>query len=197
MPAEPHERNIDRAGAAAPALRRAHTADLSASDLAAIRALMTDAFAGDFDDDDFDHALGGVHVIAQGASGDVLGHAAVVQRQLAVGDRVCRVGYVEAVAVSSAAQRQGLGSALMAAVEDIVDAAYDIGALAASEAGMRLYRSRGWVPWEGPLRAVAAEGVVDTPDDQDCVLVFGAPIRTGAIDLGAVLVADRRRGDPW
>ncbi|MGJ0120813.1 GNAT family N-acetyltransferase [Williamsia sp. MIQD14] len=197
MPAEPHERNTDRAGATAPALRRAHTADLADSDLGAIRALMADAFAGDFDDDDFDHALGGIHVIAHGPSGDVLGHAAVVQRQLVAGDRVFRVGYVEAVAVSTAAQRQGVGAGLMEAVEDIVAAAYDLGALAASEAGMRLYRSRGWVPWEGALRAVGAEGVVDTPDDRDSVLVFGTPVREHTIDLGAVLVADRRRGDPW
>ncbi|MGU3294058.1 GNAT family N-acetyltransferase [Williamsia sp. M5A3_1d] len=197
MPAEPHERNTDRAGAAAPALRLAHTCDLSAADLSAIRALMIDAFDGDFDDDDWDHALGGMHVIARGRSGDVLGHAAVVQRQLIAGDQVWRVGYVEAVAVSTAVQRQGVGARLMAAVEDIVDAAYDHGALAATEAGMRLYRARGWVPWRGPLRAVGADGVVDTPDDQHSVLVFGSPIEAGTIDLDAVLVADRRRGDPW
>ena len=41
-------------------LRTAHTADLGAAELAAIRSLMDDTFDG-VSDDTFDNALGGVH----------------------------------------------------------------------------------------------------------------------------------------
>ncbi|HEX2576665.1 MAG TPA: hypothetical protein VHK88_09985, partial [Aquihabitans sp.] len=50
-------------------------------ELEAVRRIMDDAFEGDFDDDDWDHALGGLHVVVR--DGDtVVAHAAVVERVL-------------------------------------------------------------------------------------------------------------------
>ena len=43
-------------------LEAASTADLSEPFLRDIRALLDSAFEGDFNDHDWDHALGGVHV---------------------------------------------------------------------------------------------------------------------------------------
>ncbi len=41
-----------------------HSAHLPARTLAAARALLDDAFDGDFDDGDWDHTLGGLHALA-------------------------------------------------------------------------------------------------------------------------------------
>lgn len=158
--------------------------------------MLVAAFDQDFSDDDWDHALGGLHVICR--IGDtVVGHAAVVQRQVHVGARVHRIGYVEAVAVSADAQRQGIGGLLMASVEEIVVAAYDFGALAASSAGLALYRGRGWQTWAGSLLVAGPDGSATTPDDAGAVMVFGEAIESGSVDLRASLTADTRRGDPW
>ncbi len=187
---------MTRAGADAPALRRVHTADLSRASRSQIRVLCDVVFDGDFSDDDWDHALGGIHVLCH-RDDTLIGHAAVVQRQLLVDDRPFRVGYVEAVAVSSDAQRQGIGARLMATIEDIVDAAYDFGALGASEAGLRLYRTRGWQTWNGPLSVLGPAGRSPTPDDEGGVMVYGEVIGDGSVDLEDSLTADTRRGDPW
>ena len=83
-----------------PAPLSAHTSELAAGSLAEIRALLDAAFDGNFSDDDWEHALGGVHVLLY--EGDTLAaHAAVVQRRLVVAGCVLRTGYVEAVAVRS------------------------------------------------------------------------------------------------
>lgn len=82
--------------------------DLSAS----ARAMLDEAFAGDFAESDWEHALGGWHV-AVVEVGAVLAHAAIVGRVLRVGDRPVGTGYVEAVATTPARQRSGLGSRVM------------------------------------------------------------------------------------
>jgi len=187
---------MTRAGARAPALSRVHTADLSSAERAEIHALLLAAFDQDFSDDDWDHALGGLHVVCR--DGDtVVGHAALVQRQVHVGPRVHRIGYVEAVAVSADAQRRGIGGLLMASVEEAIVAAYDFGALAASSAGLSLYRGRGWRSWLGPLSVAGPQGTAATPDDAGAVMVFGPAVESGSVDLWASLTADDRRGDPW
>ncbi len=50
-----------------------------------IRRLVVDAFEGDFSDEDWDHTLGGLHVIASEEE-TLLAHAAVVPRTIWLGD---------------------------------------------------------------------------------------------------------------
>lgn len=168
-----------------------HTAALSVDDRAAIRRLLDIAFDGDFDDVDFDHALGGLHVVVR-TDDAIVGHAAVVQRQLLVDGRPVRCGYVEAVAVRPGWGRRGIGGELMATVEEIVGAAYDVGALSASEQGRGLYRRRGWRVWTGELAVVTPQGCRATPDDVGSVMVWGS-----TMDLGGRLACDWRAGDAW
>ncbi|PYE15365.1 aminoglycoside 2'-N-acetyltransferase I [Williamsia limnetica] len=169
-----------------------HTWELSAVRARSLRALLDLAFAGDFADTDYDHALGGVHVFVTGADDAMAGHAAVVARSMMVDGIPYRVGYVEAVAVDPGRQRQGIGDQLMSAVERVIVNAYDFGVLSASEAGLRLYRSHGWRLWEGTLSAMTPAGVNPTPDDADSVFVFGGP-ETAAGEL----TCDWRAGDLW
>ena len=97
----------------------------------------------DLRDSDWEHALGGIHALAW-ADGELVGHAAVIQRRLLCEGRALRAGYVEAVAVRADARRRGHAGAMMAALEQVIRAAYDFGALGASDEGVPFYLSRGW-----------------------------------------------------
>jgi aminoglycoside 2'-N-acetyltransferase I len=169
-----------------------HTWELSAFSRRSLRELFDRAFDGDFDDTDFDHALGGLHVVVSSDEGNVVAHASVVARSMAIDDTPQRVGYVEAVAVDPLWQRRGLGHEVMEAAEQIIAGAYDFGALSASEAGEALYRSRGWRRWEGELGVLTPSGLTLTPDDRGGVHVFG---QIGQPD--GLLVCDWRSGDAW
>src|SRR4029078_8035089 len=104
------------------------------------------------------HALIGYH-------GAVTAHAAVVQRRLLYLNTALRCGYVEGVAVREDWRGQGLAGALMDAVGQVLRGASQLGPLSASEAGRRLYASRGWLPWRGPPSLLGPTGVVRTPAD--------------------------------
>ena len=87
-------------------VRVAHTAWLAAGELAAIRALLDDAFRGGFSDDDFEHGLGGIHAVVREGD-DLVAHGSVVMRRLLHEGRALRTGYVEAVAVRADRRRLG------------------------------------------------------------------------------------------
>ena len=92
---------------------RAHTAELTSRDLAAARALLDGAFEDlppdeRFSDSDWEHSLGGQHVLVH--EGDVLvGHGSLVQRRLLHDGHALRAGYVEAVATAVGHRRRGWG----------------------------------------------------------------------------------------
>ncbi|BBH71020.1 aminoglycoside 2'-N-acetyltransferase [Actinoplanes sp. OR16] len=171
-------------------VRTASTADLDTAERAAVRGLLDLAFDGEFADEDWDHALGGLHFIAY-EDGRPVAHAAVVQRRLLLGDRTLRCGYVEAVAVHPGRRRHGLGGLVTAAAERVVDRAYHLGALSASEDGHALYTTRGWRLWDGPTAVLAPSGVTLTPEDDGSVFTRGLSGGSGP------LVCDWRDGDVW
>ncbi|MEI7034865.1 GNAT family N-acetyltransferase [Streptomyces pratensis] len=152
--------------AESPAVRTAHTFELTAAERDEIRALLDAAFDGDFRDEDWEHALGGVHALVYGPDGALIAHGGVVQRRVLHADRCWRAGYVEAVAVRADRRREGLGHRVMAALEQVVDAAYDFGALSASDAGAALYGARGWQLWPGRLAALGPAGPVPLPEEE-------------------------------
>jgi aminoglycoside 2'-N-acetyltransferase I len=176
-------------------LSRAHTADLNAAERAPIRVLLDEAFEGDFADDDWEHALGGVHVLAWD-DGELVGHASVVQRRLTHRGLGIRTGYVEAVAVRADRRGRGLGSALMAEVEDVVCRAYDLGALSAGGRARRLYQRRGWTPWAGETWVLSPEGPLRTEDEDGGVYVLSTPTSPELV-LSQAIACDWRPGDVW
>ncbi|MCH1867339.1 GNAT family N-acetyltransferase [Nocardioides sp. CFH 31398] len=173
------------------------TADVDAPTLAAVRGLLVEVFgdAGDegFTDADWDHTLGGHHVLAREA-GEVVGHAALVCRRVLHDGRTLRCGYVEGVVVRADRRRRGIADALMAEVERLL-AGFDVGALGATDDGRPLYLRRGWVPWRGRLSALTPSGVVPTPDEEGDVLVMALP--GVPLDLDGGLTCDWRLGDLW
>ena len=176
-----------------PEILVAHTADLDRATRAAARALLFDVFE-DMTEHDWEHSLGGIHAIAA-LGGEVVGHAAVIQRRIGYQGRPLRAGYVEGVGVRADLRGRGIGAALMAPLEVIIGAAYDLGALGAADEAASFYRHRGWLPWSGRSYALTLEGLVRTPDDDGGIYVF--PVRDAPLELTADLIADWRDDSAW
>ncbi|MCW2581731.1 MAG: aminoglycoside 2-N-acetyltransferase [Klenkia sp.] len=176
------------------ALRTAPTADLGDDGLDELHTFLDAAFAGDFDDEDWSHALGGVHVLAR-RDGELVGHASVVARHLVTAGTTLRTGYVEAVAVAATARRQGVAGAVMTELERLVRGGFELGALAASQDGAHLYESRHWTRWTGPLNVLTPEGV--RAGDDSWVYVLSTPATPVGLDATAPLACDWRRGSAW
>jgi aminoglycoside 2'-N-acetyltransferase I len=173
--------------------RLVHTSDLDGETRQRVWQMVTDAFAGDFTEHDWEHALGGMHALIWD-HGAIIAHAAVVQRRLLHrGDALC-CGYVEAVAVREDCRGQGLVHALLDGVEQVVRGAYQLGALSSSVRARRLYAARGWLPWRGPTSVLAPTGPVRTPDDDGTIFVLPVGI---TLDTSADLMCDWRAEDVW
>ena len=168
----------------------APTAHVGYDLLAGARALMDLAF-DDLEDDDWEHALGGVHALVVDDD-RVLAHGSVVLRRLLHAGRALRCGYVEAVATHPDHRRRGLAARVMDALEAL-GPGYDLMALGASDEGLALYAARGWVPWRGPTSVLSPDGIRRTPDEDGAVLVLGAD----GLDLDGGLTCDWREGDVW
>ena len=171
----------------------AHTADVDPATLQAARAMLEAVFEGEFEDSDWEHSLGGVHALAWDGD-ELVGHASVIQRRLLHGGRALRAGYVEGVGVHPDHQRRGHGGAMMDALERIIRAAYDLGALGATDDGARLYEARGWERWRGPTSAITPSGVIRTEEEDGFIWVLPG---AAELDLTGELACDWRDGDVW
>lgn len=175
-------------------LRDVATSELTREDLARIRALMDEAFHGDFTDDDIAHGLGGHHWLIE--HGDrILCHAAVVARVLEVDGSPVRTGYVEAVATLPARQRQGLGSQVMRAAGDHIGEAFELGALSTGAHGF--YERLGWERWRGPTSVRMPDGTTRRTEDEDDGIMILRTARTPPLDLDAPISCEWRAGDVW
>ncbi|MFF1341238.1 GNAT family N-acetyltransferase [Streptomyces sp. NPDC058290] len=173
--------------------RLAHTSQLGPDLLGEVRALLDEAFDGEFSDEDFEHALGGMHALVY--EGERLtAHGSVVQRRVVHTDRAMRCGYVEAVAVRAGARRRGLGSAVMAGLEGVIGRAYVLGALSASDAGAALYTSRGWTVWGGRIGTLASPWPQALPEEEGSTYLW---VPDGGVlpDPAQGLWFDWRNGD--
>jgi aminoglycoside 2'-N-acetyltransferase I len=175
-------------------LRTAHTAELDEATLTAARELLETAFAGDFSEHDWEHCVGGLHALSY-EDGELVGHAALVERRLLHGGRALRAGYVEGVGVRPDRRRRGHGGALMDPLERRVRSDYDLGALGATDQAGRFYRARGWLLWEGPTSALTPTGLVRTEEDDGCVHIL--PMDGVSLDRAGELTCDWREGELW
>jgi aminoglycoside 2'-N-acetyltransferase I len=178
-------------------LRRLSSDELTADEVAAIRALMTAAFGDDeedrFADADWEHALGGVHVLLE-VAGRIVAHAAVVERELRTGATPLRTGYVEAVATAPDLQGTGLGTAVMREAAAIIAAEFELGALGTGS--HHFYERLGWRTWRGASFVRTPDGDRATPDDDGYIMVRETP-RTPPLDLASRISCEWRPGDVW
>lgn len=166
--------------------------DLSPERLAEIRALLVDAFDDGFSDDDWDHTLGGWHLLAMDKG--LLAHAAVVERVLDVGGRALRAGYVEGVATTPTRQGEGLGSLVMRRVGQLLVDEFEVGAL--STGRHAFYERLGWERWRGPTFVRDVPKLVRTADEDDGIMVLRYGTTKG-LDLRLPISCETRPGDDW
>jgi aminoglycoside 2'-N-acetyltransferase I len=181
----------------APRLRRLATAELAPAEIEAIRALMTVAFADDeaerFMEEDWQHAIGGVHVVLD-VDGRIVAHAAVVEREIEVAGRPLRAGYVEAVATAPDRQGEGLGTIVLTAIGELIRDGFELGVLGTGV--QPFYERLGWQTWRGPSAVRTPDGLRATPDDDGYLMVLATPTMP-PLDLDAPIVCDWRPGDVW
>lgn len=162
---------------------------------AGLRALLDAAFADGFDDDDWEHGLGGVHAAVLDHD-DLVAHAAVVPRRIeAAGRTFAEAGYVENVAAHPGRRGRGAGGAAMAAVNEVLHERHELGVLSTS--AHDFYARLGWERWRGPSSVRRPDGSLERTADEDdgiMVLRFGP---SEGLDLAGPIVCDARPGDDW
>ena len=174
------------------------TEDLARAESAAIRALLEAAFGESeederFTDEDWQHAVGGVHVVAD-IDGRIVAHASVVERRIHVGGRPLRTGYVEAVGTAPELQGTGLGTLVMHDVGAHIDEHFELGVLGTGLHGF--YARLGWQTWIGPSSVRTADGEQRTEEEDGYLMVL--PTRSSPpLDLTAAIACDWRPGEVW
>ena len=155
--------------------------------------LLDAAFEGNCSDDDWHHALGGVHVWLTDA-GRVITHASVVTRTLVCSGEPLHVGYVEAVATVAGHRRRGYGAMVMKCVGELIAERYALGAL--STGTHVFYERLGWERWRGPTFVDGPRGRERTADEDGGIMVLRTS-RSSHLGLGGDIVCDWRAGDVW
>jgi aminoglycoside 2'-N-acetyltransferase I len=169
---------------------------LQPAELESIRELLWAAFVEDdegFSEDDWEHGLGGVHVVLD-VEGLILAHASVVERMLEIDGQPFRTGYLEAVAARPGHEGLGYGSAVVGPASDVIRERYDLGALGTSRFGF--YERLGWERWRGPSSVRTPAGLIATPDDDGWIMVLRTPA-SADIDPDGTISCDPRAGDVW
>jgi aminoglycoside 2'-N-acetyltransferase I len=174
-------------------VRVLRTHDAAPAWLDALRRMVVDAFDGEFTADDWEHALGGWHVVVE-EDGVQLAHAAVVPRTLDVGDRPIDVGYLEAVATVRTRQREGLGTLAVRAAAEVLQREFAMGGLSTGEHDF--YARLGWERWRGESFVRDGDTVTRTVEDDDSIMVLRyGPSRD--VDVSASITCTARPGDAW
>ncbi len=189
-------------------VRRATSPELSAADLAQLLDLFAACWPhGSFSPEDMDHALGGVHWLAE-AGDRIVAHASVVPRTLeaaggplatapispATAPIVLATGYLEAVATHPDRQRRGIAGRLVAEAGAHIRATCDLGALSTSVHAV--YARLGWERWRGPTFVRTPGGLVRTADEDDGIMILRTR-RTPPLRGDEPLSCEWRSGDVW
>jgi len=176
-----------------PSTRTFSTEEATPAVLTEIRALLDLAFEGEFTDEDWEHTVGGWHVVV--VDGDVVvSHAAVVPRLLVAGERSLRAGYVEGVATAPGRQGEGLGTKTMTGAATLIRSHFELGALSTGRPDF--YQRLGWERWQGPTFVREGAELVRTEEDDDGIMVLRFD-STRDLGLDLSLTCESRSGDVW
>jgi aminoglycoside 2'-N-acetyltransferase I len=164
-------------------------------ELSAIRSLLDAAFADEegFEEDDWEHAIGGTHFLAESA-GTIIAHASVVEREIHVDGQPLRTGYVEAVATAPAYQGRGIGTALMTEVTEHIRDGFELGVLGTGRHAF--YERLGWATWRGPSAVRLDDTERRTPNEDGSILVLATPA-SPTLDPTTRITYAWRSGDVW
>jgi aminoglycoside 2'-N-acetyltransferase I len=170
---------------------------LASGEIEKLRSLLWRAFGNDpeegFDEDDWSHALGGWHVLAEDGE-RLLAHASVVPRTLEVEGEAWDTGYVEAVATHPSYQGQGIGTQVMTTVGEVISENHRFGALGTGL--FHFYERLGWQRWRGPSGVRTVAGTERTSEDDGFIMVLLTEA-SRHLDLAGLITCDWRPGDVW
>jgi aminoglycoside 2'-N-acetyltransferase I len=158
-----------------------------------LRQLLDKAFGNRFSEADWDHALGGTHIVVR-EFGSLVSHVAVVPRRLYVGDNVYACGYVEAVATLPSRQNKGYAALAMGEARKIIEIKYQVGALSTS--AKDYYRQFGWEDWQGPSYVVTADQWIRSKSE-DCGIMVLRLEASSELELSSRIGCEMRSGDSW
>jgi len=160
--------------------------------IGATKSLLSEAFEGDFSDEDWGHAFGGTRFIGT-LDERVIAHGAVVARRIWIDDLEMNVGYVEAIAVSPEHWRKGFGKKLMAEITRYCGENFALSMLSTDEKDF--YRPHGWIDFPGKS-FVRIGGEERRSADEDAGLMY---LSTEGIELSemSTAVCEERLGDAW
>ncbi|SFP75455.1 aminoglycoside 2'-N-acetyltransferase I [Amycolatopsis arida] len=176
-------------------IRTVRSNELTESELHAIRRLLLECYDDDFADEDWEHVLGGWHVLRY-ERGIPVSHASVVPRVLRTGGRKLRTGYVEAMATHPEHRRRGFAGNVLVEVNKHIRREYELGALSDGTEIDGFYQRHGWQVWFGESSVDTPSGRVATPEEDGAILVLTTPASAN-LDLTAPITCDWRRGDVW
>ncbi|MDP8991673.1 MAG: GNAT family N-acetyltransferase [Actinomycetota bacterium] len=158
-----------------------------------IRQLVEEAFDGTLSSDDWEHMLGGWHVVILERKA-LPSHTRPSSPALEAAGRLFRTGYGEGVATAPGRRCEGLGSSVVSQVASLLRSKFELGAL--STGRHAFYERLGWQRWRGPTFVRHADDLVRTEEDDDSVTVlrFGPSL---ALDLARPISCEARTGDHW
>jgi len=145
----------------------------------------------------FEELPGSVHVLARDQRGVLVSHAEWVTRWLQPAEHPpLRTAYVEAVATAPKQQRQGLATALLRHINDVLvaDSTWELAALSPSDPAF--YARVGWEPWRGPLAIRRGDRIEPTPPDER-VMILRLPRTPATLITSSLLTAEWRTGELW
>lgn len=166
--------------------------DFVADNLSAIKNLLSDAYEGDFSEEDWLHSFGGVRFLGT-LNNEIVAHGAVVPREVLINEKMTTIGYLEAIAVATNHQGQGVGRQLLSSISDFCLSEYQISMLSTDEFGF--YENFGWKQFKGKSGVLLGTEVILTPDeDEGLMYLFG---KTGSSQEILTAYCDSREGDHW
>src|SRR5262245_9596963 len=145
----------------------------------------------------FEDLPGSVHVLARDQSGEWVSHAEWVTPRLQPAEHpALRTAYVEAVATAPKHRRQGLATAVLRCINDVLakDSAWELAALSPSDPAF--YVRVGWEPWLGPLAIRRGDRIEPTPPDER-VMIHRLPRTPSTLITSSLLTAEWRTGELW
>jgi aminoglycoside 2'-N-acetyltransferase I len=139
--------------------------------------------------------MGGTHAFLVGDDEELLAHASVVPREIMIDTHLFAGGYIEGVATEPGREGRGHGSAVMEAIQEVLQAEHELGVL--SSGRISFYERLGWERWQGPTFVIVEDGTRRRTRDEDggiMVLRFGP---SADADLTLPIACHDRPGDAW
>jgi len=166
--------------------------DFVADNLAAIKNLLSDAYEGDFSEEDWLHSFGGVRFLGI-LNNEIVAHGAIVAREVLINEKKTTIGYLEAIAVASKHQGQGIGRELLSSMSEFCASRYQISMLSTDE--FNFYSNFGWKQFKGKSGVSIDDQVILTPDeDEGLMYLIG---KAGFSQEILTAYCDPREGDHW